>query len=269
MDLDEKTGLEETEDTSSDGDRLRGALRRARLPETLLVVGLVMVAVAGMSLWAQANSAEPGIPALVQPTAFPTLTPVPTPLPTPTLSAAQPTQQPSQPPPVLPTIPAGPTRIPAVSVPTRIVIPSIELDAPVVEVGWRVVMRDGEMVTEWDVANDAVGFHRGSAYPGNPGNTVLSGHHNIRGRVFHYLVDVQPGDEVILYADERAYYYKVVSVDIVPEKYASDEQRQENARLIGYFPEERLTLVTCWPYTSSTHRVIVVAKPAPAPAGAE
>jgi sortase A len=87
--------------------------------------------------------------------------------------------------------------------------------------------------------------------------------------VFRYLVDVQPGDEIALYADERPYYYKVESVEIVPEKYASQQQRQQNARLIGYYPEERLTLVTCWPYTSSTHRVIVVAKPSVAPAGAE
>lgn len=267
--MDEKTGLAEAGDTPSRGDRFRAALRRVRLPETLLVVGLVMVAVAGMSLWAQANSEEPDVPAPVQPTPFPTLTPVPTPLPTPTVSAAQPTRQPSQPPPVLPTIPAAPTSIPAVSVPTRIVIPSIGLDAPVVEVGWRVVVRDGEQVTEWDVASDAAGFHRGSAYPGNPGNTVLSGHHNVRGRVFRYLVDVQPGDQVILYADERPYYYRVASIEIVPERYASEEQRRENARFIGYYPEERLTLVTCWPYTSSTHRVIVVAKPVPAPAGAE
>jgi LPXTG-site transpeptidase (sortase) family protein len=37
--------------------------------------------------------------------------------------------------------------------------------------------------------------------------------------------------------------------------------RQANARWIGPFNDERLTLVTCWPYTNNTHRVIVVAKP--------
>ncbi len=265
--MNEKDGLTETskDETPSGRDRFGKALRRYRLPEVLLVVGLVLVAVAGMSMWAQANSDEPGTPAPVQPTPFPTLTPVPTALPTPTVLAIQPSQSP----PPLPTLPPAPTRIPAVSVPTRIVIPSIELDAPVVEIGWRVVVRDGQSVTEWEVANDAAGFHRGSAYPGNPGNTVLSGHHNVRGKVFRYLVNVQPGDEIILYADGRPYYYKVESVEIVPEKYASEDQRRRNARLIGYYPEERLTLVTCWPYTSNTHRVIVVAKPAPAPVGTD
>jgi sortase A len=41
----------------------------------------------------------------------------------------------------------------------------------------------------------------------------------------------------------------------------SEEKRLENARWIGPFPDERLTLVTCWPYTNNTHRVIVIAKP--------
>jgi sortase A len=141
------------------------------------------------------------------------------------------------------------------------VIPSIELDAPVAEVGWIAVERDGQLTTEWEVADYAAGFHKGSAYPGNPGNTVLSGHNNMRGKVFRYLVNVSIGDEIVLYADGHPYTYRVESVDILPEKYASDAQRTENARFIGYFPDERLTLVTCWPYTSNTHRVIVIAKP--------
>lgn len=165
----------------------------------------------------------------------------------------------------LPTIPGGTSPVsgpvPAKSPPSRIVIPSIGLDAPVVEVGWVMVERSGQQVTEWEVADNAAGFHQGSAYPGNPGNTVLSGHHNIRGKVFRYLVNVAAGDEIILYAEDRAYHYKVESKEILPEKYASDEQRTANAQLIGYFPDERLTLITCWPYTSNTHRVVVVARP--------
>jgi sortase A len=170
--------------------------------------------------------------------------------------------------PIIPAIPLPSTPVPAASAPTRIVIPSIRLDAPVVEVGWRAVQRGEEMVTEWEVAENAVGFHIGSAYPGNPGNTVLSGHHNIKGKVFRYLVNVEPGAEIILYAEDRAYHYKVESKQILPEKYASDAQRAKNAELIGPFPDERLTLVTCWPYTGSTHRVVVVARPAPPTAGA-
>lgn len=145
--------------------------------------------------------------------------------------------------------------------PDRIVASAIGLDAPVIEIGWHLVERDGQMVSEWDVADHAAGFHRGSAYPGHVGNTVLSGHHNIRGEVFRNLVELQSGDMISLYVDRQEYPYVVRQVLIIPEKYASPEQKQENVQWIGHFPEERLTLVTCWPYTSNTHRVIVVADP--------
>ena len=35
----------------------------------------------------------------------------------------------------------------------------------------------------------------------------------------------------------------------------------ENAAWIMPSEDERLTLVTCWPYTSNTHRLIIVARP--------
>lgn len=135
------------------------------------------------------------------------------------------------------------------------------MDAKVVEVGLKKVEEKGKSVFVWETADYAAGFHLGSAYPGNVGNTVLSGHHNIKGEVFRYLVSLEPGDEVYLYVGEVEYPYVVVEKFLVPEKYVSLEQRRENAKWIGYFPDERLTLVTCWPYISNTHRVIVIAKP--------
>lgn len=261
--------MSETESAASNrarratGARYEGFVRRFRLPEALMALGVVLIIVFAI-LWARQGNGSPGLPSVAQPTPFPTApTPTATPAPSPTASPlpGAPTAI------VLPTIPSGPpatpTPVPARSAPTRIVIPAINLDAPVVEVGWKVVERNGQWVTEWAVADYAAGFHIGSAYPGNVGNTVLSGHHNVRGKVFRYLVNVNPGDVIILYAEDRPYYYRVESKQILPEKYASDEQRQKNAELIGYFPDERLTLVTCWPYTSNTHRVVVIARPAP------
>lgn len=250
--------------------RFLDGLVRSRLPEALMVIGLTLAAVAGMTMWSQARAVEPYTLAVLQPTPFPTATlapPMPTPSPTPTAMITG-TPGPTRTPEPLPVIPSAPAAVPkpAASAPTRIVIPAIGLDAKIVEVGWQAVERDGQWITEWEVADYAVGFHRGSAYPGNPGNTVLSGHHNVRGKVFRYLVNVEQGDEVVLYADGRAFVYRVESKQIVPEKYASVEQRTRNAQLIGYFPDERLTLVTCWPLTSSTHRVVVVAKPVAVPA---
>ena len=238
-----------------------------------MAVGVILIAGAGTSWWTQTHTVEaPVPPAVVQLTPFPTatLTAVPPTTSAPTqapIATASPAETPT--PVALPTIPGGTSPVsgpvPAKLPPSRIVIPSIGLDAPVVEVGWVIVERNGRQVTEWAVADYAVGFHQGSAYPGNPGNTVLSGHHNIRGKVFRYLVNVEAGDEIILYAEDRLYTYRVESKEILPEKYASDAQRTANAQLIGYFPDERLTLITCWPYTSNTHRVVVIAKPIDAP----
>lgn len=180
------------------------------------------------------------------PTWTPTFTPTPTPTPSPT-----------------PTVTPTPVRPPAHSPPTRIVAPAIGLDSPIVEVGWETSERDGELIGVWVVADYAVGFHSNSAYPGNTGNTVLTGHHNIRGEVFRYLVDLEPGDKILLYVGDVVYPYVVMDKMILPDRDVPLEQRQENARWIGPFPDERLTLVTCWPYTNNTHRLIVIAQPPP------
>jgi sortase A len=145
--------------------------------------------------------------------------------------------------------------------PDRIVAPAIGLDVPVIEIGWHLVERNGQAVSEWDVADDAAGFHKGSAYPGRVGNTVLSGHHNIRGEVFRHVIELELGDVLSLYVGEQEYQYAVQQILLIPEKDVSPEQRRENAQWIGYFPDERLTLVTCWPYTGNSHRVIVIAAP--------
>ena len=49
--------------------------------------------------------------------------------------------------------------------------------------------------SEWIVPTKAAGWHMNSALPGHTDNVVLSGHHNIEGKVFRYVVDLEPGDE--------------------------------------------------------------------------
>ena len=39
------------------------------------------------------------------------------------------------------------------------------------------------------------------------------------------------------------------------------EKRIQNAAFIGTTGDERLTLVTCWPYAVDDHRLIVIARP--------
>ncbi len=178
-----------------------------------------------------------------------------------------PTPSPSTPAPTFTPIPPTPTAtrtplVPAQGPPDHILAPAIGLDAAVMPVGWDVVERDGNQISVWTVPDDAAGWHQNSAWPGHGGNVVLSGHHNLGTEVFRHLVDLQPGDEVILHADDRDYPYVVTDRFILPDRDVSEEQRRQNAQWILPTTTERLTLVTCWPYTDNSHRVIVLANPA-------
>jgi len=194
-----------------------------------------------------------------------TATPAP-PTETPVPSATRPPDTATPPPTITPTpsITPTPTVTPTpVSAPiVRIVAPAIKLDAPVVEVGWIVVNDQGEKRSEWTTADYAAGHLLTSPRPMQGGNIVISGHHNVAGEVFRYVVDLKEGDDIILTIEGgRTFTYRVTEKLTVQETGASDAQRQANARYIAETPAERLTLVTCWPYWTNTHRVIVVAKP--------
>jgi sortase A len=140
-------------------------------------------------------------------------------------------------------------------------IPKIDLDIAVIPVGSKTIADAGGTKTVWADVPNAGGFHRTSAYPGNPGNTVINGHRDILGAVFRHLDRLARGDEITLYVDQATYPYLVTDILVVPETFASAAQRAENLRLIGYMPEERLTLVTCTPVGLATHRLLVIARP--------
>lgn len=129
--------------------------------------------------------------------------------------------------------------------------------------GWEMIDHEGTMVSEWIVPSKAAGWHINSALPGHGENVVLSGHHNIEGKVFRYVVDLEPGDELILYVGDTAYTYIVTEKYILKEAGMPLSVRQKNAQWIRPTGDERLTLVTCWPYEwpGNSHRVIVVARP--------
>ena len=147
----------------------------------------------------------------------------------------------------------------ATALPNRLVLPTINIDIPVVELGWNSAERDGQIFSEWEVAEYAAGWHKNSAVVGDGGNVVMSGHNNILGSVFRELDQLKRGDEITVWAGNQPFEYRVDKVMIVPEKYASLEQRKDNAEWIGPFDDNRHTLVSCWPRDDNTHRIIVVA----------
>jgi sortase A len=146
--------------------------------------------------------------------------------------------------------------------PERLLIPAIELDAPVEPVGWFTVRLDGALYGQWQVPDFAVGWHRTSAGLGEKGNTVLNGHHNVYGQVFRRLEEMRPGDELTLIGGRREYAYTIEARVILTERGQPVEVRLRNADWIMPTDDERVTLITCWPYTSNTHRLVLVARPA-------
>lgn len=148
--------------------------------------------------------------------------------------------------------------------PVRLVIPAIGLDAPVVGSALLPVESQAANLYQWRAPDAfAVGWHFSSAQLGESGNTVLNGHHNAFGEVFRDLEALKKGDRIFAFANEDAasYQYEVTDILILEERSQPIETRLRNARLIGATSDERLTLITCWPYVSNTHRLIIIARP--------
>lgn len=125
---------------------------------------------------------------------------------------------------------------------------------------------DEDIFEQWLAPDEfAVGWHYNTALLGQAGNTVLNGHHNIDGMVFKDLHILSPGDIIELYGGDLKFSYMVVNVMILPEKGQEFSTRLDNARWLLPSKDERITLITCWPATSNTHRLIVVARPAGTP----
>lgn len=128
--------------------------------------------------------------------------------------------------------------------PTRIVIPAIGVDAPVVPVGIDASGRIG-------AADSAAGHFSFSKYPGEQGNSIITGHVDTKGEVFRWLHKLEPEDEVRLFAGDKEYVYIVVDKRIVDP---SDKSPLADT------PDATLTLITCYPYGIDTQRLIVTAR---------
>lgn len=180
-------------------------------------------------------------PTFTPPSVTPTYTPPPTPIPTPSPTPAPLSNDPPQ----------------------RLQVPAIGVDTVIEPMGWSQVQQDdGTFATLWDVVDFAAGWHMNSSLPDRRGNVVLSGHNTIGGSVFRDLFQLQQGDDIVLLHDDQAHEYEINSVIVVPEQYASHEQRLENASYMGDFGDDRITLISCWPPGSASHRVIVIGEPA-------
>lgn len=106
---------------------------------------------------------------------------------------------------------------------TRISIPRIQLSAVMVEGTDLLSLMLGP------------GHLTGSAEPGDPGNTVISAH---RDTFFRGLMNLNPGDNIVLEKNGRRYTYAVEGFRIV---------RPSDTSVAAPTTDSRLTLITCDP----------------------
>lgn len=152
--------------------------------------------------------------------------------------------------------PPGPTRIllqesegPIGQAFAQIRIPRIDLDVTMVEGVRRRDLKKGP------------GHLSGSPLPGQPGNSVISGHRTTYGAPFGSLIDVAPGDRIEVETAIGLHVYEV--------REAPDRCRDEDGDCIVrptdlWVTEPRegawLTLTTCHPKFSARRRLIVFAE---------
>lgn len=129
------------------------------------------------------------------------------------------------------------------------------------EVGYNLVEMGGQTVIQWNVASWAAGHQLLSADPGQGGNVVIAGHVIGNGAVFRDLYQAEVGDEVIVRTATSEYRYTIVELHLRQDEGAPLEERLAAGVFMAPMPEERLTLITCWPDGVYDDRLIVVAKP--------
>lgn len=143
-------------------------------------------------------------------------------------------------------------------------IPALNVEGEVVPVGWRIDFADDLQsgAFEWDDPKEKIGWAISSALPDGTGNVVLYGHNNLYERIFERLYQLREGDSIYLRTGERTYEYKARSILLLPILGAGAEQIQTYRRYLQPSADSRLTLISCYPPASNTHRVIAIAKPA-------
>jgi sortase A len=95
------------------------------------------------------------------------------------------------------------------------------------------------------------GHVEGTPLPGDPGNAVVSGHRTH----FAFLRDLRSGDTLVVHsASRRLVHYVVSGIEVV---------RNKDVRILLDAGDDRLTLVTCYPFESpvpgGSLRYVVVA----------
>jgi len=152
--------------------------------------------------------------------------------------------------------PATGAAVPAVDVASDVALGALGIP----EMELRTTFREG---VHEAVINKGPGHWPGTPLPGQPGNSVISGHRATHGAEFVDLDDLDPGDpiRVQIGGQDRPVTFRVQGTTIVKESryvdFVTQQPANDRARV--------LTLFACNPVWDSTHRIVVRAEAAPAP----
>ena len=111
------------------------------------------------------------------------------------------------------------------------------------------------------ILQQGIAHAKGSVFPGMQGNVYLFAHSTDNwwdvGRynaVFYLLQDLSPGDDIVIFFENRRYDYTVLQKIITDPSDVSQIARDHNG-------QEQLVLQTCWPPGTTWKRLFVIAKP--------
>ncbi len=131
-----------------------------------------------------------------------------------------------------------------VTIPTPGPEQAIRIQIPAIAVDSKIVQGD-----EWEQLKMGVGQHIASANPGEKGNVVLSAHDDIYGEIFKNLDRLKPGDQVIVFTNQRSYTYVVMSNPLVVEP--------SQVEFLSPTTDPIVTMISCYPYLVDNKRIIV------------
>ena len=95
----------------------------------------------------------------------------------------------------------------------------------------------------------AVGHFTGTALPGEKGNVAIAGHRTfVSGQFFKRLDELGPGDTIEMEYNGNHYVYRITETWVV---------LPDETWVIGETKESVITLVTCTPPRSTSHRLII------------
>ncbi len=120
----------------------------------------------------------------------------------------------------------------------KIIIPKIGLDVMVVEGTEKADLKKGP------------GHMKGTAYPGENGTCVISGHRTTYGASFNKIEKLVKGDEIILETPDNRYTYYVRELKVV---------KPTDTWVVKQTPTPTLVLTTCHPPRSAAERLIIFA----------